>query len=68
MWRLWTRGWGPRDWWRWVKREGFAIWVAKRLPHQVALWAFIIVYTNGCDSPGPDYKPVYDAWEAKRKR
>jgi len=65
MWRLWTRGWGPRDWWYWFRKEGLPFWIARHLPKRVMLWAFIIVYGNGFDSPKDDYKQVYDAWVAK---
>ena len=63
MWRLWTRGWGPRAWWYWFSTQGFPMWLAWRLPHRVALWTFIRVYAADGQSPGPEYKRVYDFWE-----
>lgn len=68
MWRLWTRGWGPRAWWFWFKNEAFPMWCAWRVPRYIALWVFIRVYcADGC-SPGPDYERVYKAWEAGEGR
>lgn len=67
MWRLWTKGWGPRSWWYWFWHDGaLARWIAWRLPHRVALWTFIRVYVEDGLAPGPDYARVYDAWEARR--
>jgi hypothetical protein len=63
FWRIWTDGWGPRDWARWTWREALPMWVAWHLPHKVALWAFIRVYAKDGQSPGPEYSRVYDAWE-----
>lgn len=65
MWRLWTRGWGPKAWWYWFTREGFPMWVAWRIPKRIALWTFIRVYAKDGLAPGPDYKRVYDAWGVK---
>jgi hypothetical protein len=66
MWRLWTRGWGPRAWWHWFSTEGFPIWVAWKIPKRIALWVFIRVYAHGCpDAPGEEFKRVYDAWGVK---
>jgi hypothetical protein len=64
MWRIWTKGWGPRSWWYWFSTEGFPFFVARNLPHRVALWTFIRVYANTGEC-GPDYARVYDVWEAK---
>lgn len=47
MWRIWTRGWGIRDWWHWFSREGFWCWIAFRLPRKLAYWAFIRVHAAG---------------------
>jgi hypothetical protein len=47
MWRLWTRGWGPRYWWLWFRHEGLPFWLARRLPRSVAYWAFIRVHAAG---------------------
>ncbi len=68
MWRLRTRGWGVRAWWYWFTQEGLPMAIAWRLPHRVALWAFIRVYAADGSAPGPDYARVYDAWETRRKR
>jgi hypothetical protein len=42
------------------------MWIAWRLPHRVALWAFIRVYAKDGQSPGPEYSRVYDAWESAK--
>lgn len=65
MWRLWTRGWGPKSWWYWFRTEGFPLWLVQKLPRRVTLWAFIMVYANGVDSPSDEYKRAYDAWVLK---
>lgn len=65
MWRLWTRGWGPRAWWYWFRTEGFPMWFAWRLPPRLAYWVFIRVYALDGQGPGEDFKRVCDAWEAK---
>ena len=65
VWRLYTRGWGPSGWWRWVK-ESAPMWAAFWLPRRVALWAFIRVYAADGEGPGPEYSRVYDAWESGR--
>lgn len=65
MWRLWTPGWGLRDWWYWFSREGLPAWVAFHLPRRVALWAFIRVYAADGSAPGEEYRRVHDAWEAQ---
>lgn len=67
MWRLWTTGWGPRAWWYWFHTEGFPMWIAWKLPHRIALWTFIRVYAKDGQSPGPDYKRIYDAWVSAPK-
>ena len=65
MWRLWTRGWGPRDWWYWFVHDGFPMWVAWALPRRIALWTFIRVMAATGDNPDNiTYKSAYDAWEA----
>ncbi len=63
MWRLWTRGWGPRAWWYWFSTEGLPMWIAWRLPRRLAMWTFIRVYSADGASPGPEYTRVYHAWE-----
>jgi len=70
MWRLWTRGWGPRAWWYWVTDEGWPLWVAAHLPRRVVFWCFIRVHAAGGIPPaGGDgyetYKQAYDAWESR---
>ena len=62
MWRLWTRGWGPKAWWDWFKNEGFPMWIAWRIPKNIALWTFIRVYSKDGLAPGEDYSRVYNAW------
>lgn len=62
MWRIWTIGWGPRAWWYWLREEGFPWWVANKLPKKIALFAFVRVYAKDGQSPGEDYRRVYDAW------
>lgn len=66
VWRIWTRGWGPRDWVSYMWREGAPMWVAWHLPHRVAMWTFIRVYAESGDGPGPEYKQALDAWERRR--
>lgn len=60
MWRLWTRGWGPRSWWYWV-REATPRAIAMRLPRRIALWAFIRVHAAEPNGPG-NYASAYDHW------
>lgn len=68
MWRIWTRGWGPRDWWRWVKSEGFALWVAQHLPRRIALLTFVRVSAACGLSPELcTYETCYKAWERCRR-
>lgn len=67
MWRLWTRGWGPRYWWHWFKFEAFPMWVAKRLPRRIALWAFILVTAASGTTPDEGYKIAYNYWTEKYK-
>lgn len=64
MWRIWTRGWGLRGWWRWFWNEELPMRVAWMIPRRVALWVFVRVY--GCDlqAPGPEYVRVYKAWQS----
>lgn len=64
MWRLWTRGWGPRAWWFWWTTEGLPMAIAWALPRRVALWAFVRVYAADGEAPGPEYERAYKAWEA----
>lgn len=66
MWRIWTKGWGPRYWWYWFKDEGFPMWVAWRIPKRIALWTFIRVYGASGISPGEEYKKAYNNWESGR--
>lgn len=61
MWRLWTKGWGVRAWWYAVK-EATPRKLAWMLPRQVALWAFIRVYSASIDSPSRDYVRACDGW------
>lgn len=63
MWRIWTAGWGLKAWWSWFTTEGFPVWVAWRVPHNIALWVFVRVYAKDGQSPGPEYRRVYDAWQ-----
>lgn len=66
MWRLWTRGWGPRSWWYWWRTEGWPMFVVwKILTPRLCYWAFIRVYALGGQGPGPEFKEVCDRWEAK---
>lgn len=64
MWRLWTRGWYLSGWWEWVK-QSMPMWIAFRLPKNVAYWAFVRVYANSGIAPGPEYKQVFEAWRTK---
>lgn len=60
MWRLWTRGWGVRAWWFWLTTEGFAWFVARHLPRNIAYWAFIRVH--GASEVHWDFKSVAENW------
>lgn len=65
MWRIWTRGWGPRDWWSWFKAEGFPWWVAHHTPRYIALLTFVRVCAASGQSPDTiTYESAYKAWEA----
>lgn len=66
MWRLWTRGWGPRDWWHWFTSEGFPSWIARRLPRRIAYWAFIRVHAAG--EANWTFAEVADHWENRARR
>lgn len=66
MWRLWTRGFGPRDWWHWFK-EQVPMKLAFCLPRRVAYWAFIRVYARDGNAPGPEFKRVCDRWEIEMR-
>lgn len=59
----WIRG----EWWwrvsRHWRRDAIERRVAWWIPRNVALWCFIRVYAAGVDSPGPEYRDIYDAWE-----
>ena len=65
MWRIWTRGFGIRDWWYWFNNTAFPLWFARHLPKKLAYWTFIMVYANGVDSPDSKFKQICDAWENK---
>jgi hypothetical protein len=66
MWRLWTRGWGPRDWWRWFRREGWPIWAVSRLPPRLAYWAYIRVVALSGDNPdNVTFRRATDEWRAR---
>ena len=64
MWRLWTRGWGPRGWYFWMI-EAIPRQLAWMLPRKIAWWALIRVYAQTGDAPGPEYGRVYEAWEKR---
>lgn len=67
MWRFWTKGWGPRGWWAWVK-ESVPMWAAYALPRSVALWGFVRVYASTMDSPGPEYEKAYNSFASGNGR
>jgi hypothetical protein len=46
MWRLWTRGFGPRDWWHWWRTQGFPMWVAWHLPRRLVYWCVVRVWSQ----------------------
>lgn len=64
MWRIWTKGWGVRAWWRWFTTQGFPVWLAWRLPRWLAYWAYIRVYAAGNDGASEEYARTAKAWEA----
>lgn len=66
MWRIWTRGWGIRSWWWWVRNEGFWQWIAFRLPRRIAYWAFIRVHAEG--EMSWTFAEVADHWENRVRR
>jgi hypothetical protein len=68
MWRMWTKGWGPRAWWYWFRVEGFPIWFVWKLPRHLAYWAFIRVYSADGQGPGPEFERVCRAWESGKGR
>ena len=51
-----------RAWWQWFIEEAFPMWVAWRLPKQIALWAFIRVYIHDGHGPSSEYCRIHDAW------
>jgi len=65
MWRLWTRGWGLRDWWWWFRREGWPLWVAVQLPPRVVYWAFIRVHARSGTCPAETFDEAAKGWAAK---
>jgi hypothetical protein len=66
MWRLWTRGWGVRDWWAWVRTEGFPMWVVRHLPPRMVYFAFIRVCAlTGANPRDLTFDGACQAWEAK---
>lgn len=64
LWRLWTRGWGPRHWWFWVRTEGFPLWVARKLPPRIVYWAFIRVHALSGGAPGDGFNEAGRLWAA----
>lgn len=64
MWRIWTRGWGPRDWWTWFRDYGFPMWFAWKLPRYLAYWAYIRVHVASNDGAIADPIATMKAWEA----
>lgn len=62
MWRLWTKGWGPKSWWYWFREEGLPLWIVVHSSKRILLWAFIYVYAKSGQSPGDEYRIAYDAW------
>lgn len=65
MWRLWTRGWGPRDWWFWFRREGFPMWVACHAPKRIVYWCAILVATYEPKELSPE---DFVKWESVPER
>lgn len=64
MWRLWTRGWGPRAWLFWFREEGFPMWCAWRISRHIALWVFVrVVSASGRNPSDITYESAYRAWE-----
>lgn len=63
MWRLWTKGWGPRGWWDWVVYST-PMWAAFALPRQVAYWAYIRVMAASGRAPDHiTFDEACAAWE-----
>jgi len=61
MWRLWTRGFGVRDWWHWFRVTGFPVWVAFHLPPRWVYWCAIRVATH---EPASLSLEEFATWEA----
>ena len=66
MWRLWTKGWGFRSWWYWMRVEAIPMWIAFKIPPRIALWVFIRVHALSGDGH-TTYESAYDDWVAKYK-
>ena len=65
MWRLWTKGFGPRDWWFWFSREGFPLWVAVHLPPRIVYWCTVRVGTYEPEELSPE---DFEKWEPVPQR
>lgn len=51
MWRLWTRGFGPRYWWHWMRHERIPMTLAWAIPRWLAYWVFIRVISATGENP-----------------
>jgi hypothetical protein len=65
MWRLWTRGWGPRNWWYWFKTQGFPLWIANHTPKRILYWCFIKVCAFS--EPHASFQSIADKWVSEHK-
>lgn len=64
MWRLWTRGFGVRDWWGWFRRDGWPLWVVCHLPARIVYWAFIRVHAAE-GGPPTEFDRAAKYWAAR---
>ena len=65
MWRLWTRGFGVRDWWYWFRTQGFPMWMAFHVPRWLAYWCFIRVHE--ASEAHWSFDAVARAWRSKSR-
>ncbi len=64
MWRIWTKGWGPRAWWYWFRHEAFPLWCAFHVPRWLAYWCTIRVFAASGENPDfIKWSDAMKAWE-----
>jgi hypothetical protein len=66
LWRIWTRGWGVRDWWAYFRRDGLPISVAWVLPRAVVYWCYVRVTVATAPDPSVlTFGDVCKVWREK---